>query len=92
MGVSNHRIAVAAHQGPAHPATALVAHHYLSLFMVSDGTYDWVVYEKGKLRFIVLENVKGERVIIALEAPAGDFEEFLPKAQKVLDTVEWKGQ
>jgi hypothetical protein len=29
----------------------------ISLFMVSDGTYDWVVYEKGKLRFIVLENV-----------------------------------
>ena len=28
MGVSNHRIADAAHQGPAHPATALVAHHY----------------------------------------------------------------
>ncbi len=29
----------------------------ISLFMVSDGTYDWVVYEKEKLRFIVLENV-----------------------------------
>jgi len=27
-----------------------------------------------------------------LEAPAGDFREFLPKAQRVLDTVEWKGQ
>jgi hypothetical protein len=64
----------------------------LGLFTTRDRTYDWVVYEKEKLRFIVLKNVQGERVIIALEAPVGDFEEFLPKAQKVLHTVEWKGQ
>ena len=64
----------------------------LGLFTTSDRTYDWVVFEKEKLRFIVLGNVEGEGVIIALEAPAGDFEEFLPKAQKVLDTVEWKGE
>jgi hypothetical protein len=60
--------------------------------MVSDGTYDWVVYEKEKLRFIVLEGVGGERVTIVVEAPAADFEEFLRKAQKVLDTVEWEGE
>ena len=43
------------------------------------------------MRFIVLEDIGGERVTIAVEAPAVDFEEFLPKAQKVIDTVEWEG-
>jgi hypothetical protein len=51
----------------------------------------WVVYEKEKVRFIVLEDVGGERVTIGVEALAVDFEEFLPRAQKVIDTVEWKG-
>jgi hypothetical protein len=62
----------------------------LGLFVVSLEV-DWVVYEKEKVRFIVLKDVRGERVTIALEAPAVDFEEFLPQAQKVLDSVEWKG-
>jgi len=61
----------------------------LGLFVVRREV-DWVVYEKEKVRFIVLEDVGGERVTIAMEALAADFEEFLPKAQKVLDTVEWK--
>ena len=50
-----------------------------------------VVFEKEKLRFIVLEDVGGERVVMAIEAPAADFEAFLPKAQAVLKTVEWEG-
>jgi hypothetical protein len=62
----------------------------LGLFMVSPDI-DWVAYEKEKVRFIVLEDLGGERVTIAVEAFAVDFEEFLPKAQKVIDTVEWKG-
>jgi hypothetical protein len=61
----------------------------LGLFMVSPDI-DWVVYEKEKVRFIVLEDVGGERVTIAVEALALDFEEFLPKAQKVIDSVEWR--
>jgi hypothetical protein len=64
----------------------------LGLFTVADGDYDWVVFEKENLRFIVLEDVGGERVTIVVEAPAEDFEEFLPKAQTVMDTVEWKGE
>ncbi len=62
----------------------------LGLFMVTL-EIPWVAYEKEKVRFIVLEDVGGERVTIAVEALAVDFEEFLPKAQKVIDTVEWKG-
>jgi hypothetical protein len=60
----------------------------LGLFVVTRENF-WVVFEKEKVRFIVLEDVGGERVTIAAEAPAVDFEEFLPKAQEVIDTVEW---
>jgi hypothetical protein len=49
-----------------------------------------VAFEKEKLRFIVLENVGDERVTIALETRAADFGEFLPKAQEVIDTVQWR--
>jgi hypothetical protein len=63
----------------------------LGLFMIGPDT-DWVVYEKERVRFIVLEDVGGERVTVAAETRAVDFEEFLPEAQKVLDTVEWKGE
>ena len=62
----------------------------LGLFEVSR-EIDWVAFEKEKLRFIVLEDVGGERVTIALETSAADFEEFLPKARKVIDTVRWRG-
>jgi hypothetical protein len=63
----------------------------LGLFTVGDRSYDWGAFEKEKLRFIVLEDVGGERVMVVVEAPGEDFEEFLPKAQEVMDTVEWKG-
>ena len=52
---------------------------------------DWGVNPKSRFRFVVVEDVKGETVIIAVGGPAGQFEELLPKAQKVLDTLEWKG-
>jgi hypothetical protein len=44
-----------------------------------------------KIRFIVLEDMNGEPVTIMLQIRAVDFEEFLPRAQKVLETVEWEG-
>jgi hypothetical protein len=62
----------------------------LGLFMVTL-EIPWVAYENEKVRFIVLEDVGGQRVTIAVEAPAADFEEFLPKAQKVIHTVKWTG-
>jgi hypothetical protein len=36
-------------------------------------------------------DIESETVIIDVSAPAGKFDEFFPKAQKVLDTVEWEG-
>ncbi len=59
------------------------------LFGLSRG--EWYAAEGDKSRFIVLEDVKGETVTIVVEARAVDFEEVLPKAQKVLKTVEWEG-
>ena len=62
----------------------------LGLFMIGPDI-DWVVYEKERVRFVVLEDVGGERVIIVAETRATDFEGFLRKAKEVLKTVEWKG-
>ena len=39
---------------------------------------------------IVLEDVGGETVTIAFGGPAVDFDDFVPEAQKMLDTVECK--
>jgi len=41
-----------------------------------------------KDRFVIVD-VEGETVVIDVAAPVEQFDEFLPKAQKVLDTVEW---
>jgi len=44
-----------------------------------------------KDRYIIVD-VRGETVLIDVAAETeGKFDEFLPKAQKVLDSVEWKG-
>jgi hypothetical protein len=46
---------------------------------------------QGAQRRVIVLNVRGETVIISILAPSADkFEEFLPKAQGVLDTVEWE--
>ena len=47
--------------------------------------------EEENVRLIVLEDVKGETVTIGAVSPVTEFEEFLPEAQKVLDTVKWGG-
>jgi uncharacterized protein YjbI with pentapeptide repeats len=49
-----------------------------------------VSYEGWKDRFVIVD-VGGETVIIDVAAPTDKFDEFLSKAQKVLDTVEWRG-
>lgn len=49
-----------------------------------------LVYEGFKDRFAIV-HVGCETVLIAVFGPADRFDDFLPKAQKVLDSVEWKG-
>ena len=43
----------------------------------------------NKYRFIIVD-VGGEPMVIPAIAREGKFDEFLPKAQKVLDTVKWQ--
>lgn len=44
-----------------------------------------------KLRFIVLDDVKGQTVTIIEETTPGGFKKFTAKCQKLLDTVKWGG-
>jgi hypothetical protein len=38
-----------------------------------------------------LEDVEGETVTIGYFSPTSKFKEFAPEAQKVIDTVKWRG-
>jgi hypothetical protein len=50
-----------------------------------------LLVEGDKVGVIVLEDVEGETVTIGFSSPASEFGEHASEAQKVLDTVEWKG-
>jgi hypothetical protein len=60
----------------------------LGLVYESSGA-TWGVYKGEKLRFIVVEDVKGETVTIIEETTAEGFKEFTTKSQKVIDSVKW---
>jgi len=45
-----------------------------------------------RTRLIVLEDVEGETVTVALYSRTTEFGEFTPKAQNVVDSVKWTGQ
>ena len=62
----------------------------VDLFRLSIGQPILLV-EGDKLGVIVLEDVGGETVTIGFVSPASEFEEFVPEAQKVVDTVKWRG-
>jgi hypothetical protein len=52
---------------------------------------DWAVEEGNKDRVTVLEDVKGQEVIIDFGSPATEFDEYWPEAEKVVKSVKWKG-
>jgi hypothetical protein len=57
---------------------------------VADGRV--LFHPKGeRTRLIVLEDVEGETVTVALHYQITEFDEFTPKAQKVVDSVKWTG-
>jgi hypothetical protein len=62
----------------------------VDLFRLSTGGPILLV-EGEKAGVIVLEDVGGETVTIGFVSPASEFGEFAPEAQKVLDSVEWRG-
>jgi hypothetical protein len=51
---------------------------------------DWAVEEAYKDRLTVLEDVKGQTVIIDFVSPAAEFDEYWPEAEKVVQSVKWK--
>jgi hypothetical protein len=62
----------------------------VDLFKLSTGGSILLV-EGDKAGVIVLEDVEGETVTIGFVSPASEFGELAPEAQKVLDSVEWRG-
>ncbi len=61
----------------------------LPVFSLQDGEPISIVKGFGQ-RIIVVEGLDGETVAIILYAPLDQLERYIPKAQEVLDTVEWK--
>jgi hypothetical protein len=62
----------------------------VDLFRLSTGAPILLV-EGAKASAIVLEDIEGETVTIGFVSRASEFGEFAPEAQKVLDSVEWRG-
>src|ERR687893_934404 len=61
----------------------------VGIFRLSTGSQA-ILAAGYKLRLIALENVQGETVTLGFVSPASTFDEFAPKAQKVMDSVEWR--
>jgi len=71
--------------------TSIVGHpNCVDLFRLSTGGPILLV-EGDKAGVIVLEDVEGESVTIGFVSPASEFGELAPEAQKVLESVEWRG-
>jgi hypothetical protein len=62
----------------------------VDLFKLSTGGQIFIT-EGEKVRAIVLEDVEGETVTIGFGSDASEFGELAPEAQKVLESVEWRG-
>jgi hypothetical protein len=50
---------------------------------------DVLIQEDEKARVTFLD-VEGETVTISINSPANVFDDFVPEAQKVLDSVKWR--
>jgi hypothetical protein len=62
----------------------------VDLFKSSTGLQIFLV-EGDRAGVIVLKDLEGETVMIGFGSPASEFGEHAPEAQKVLDSVEWRG-
>jgi hypothetical protein len=63
----------------------------VALFRFGSGGLPRVLLEEDKARVIVLEDVRGETAMTGFAIRAADFDGYAPEAQKVIDTVEWRG-
>ena len=64
----------------------------LPLFQTANPDLSYELIRTDKARFLVLDNVEGKTVTITIKAQADRFDEFSSEAQKLLETVEWKGK
>ena len=62
----------------------------VDIFALSTGG-PWEVIDFETQHFIVLKNVKGVPVLIDYKDEKDQFDEFVPVAEKVLQSVEWTG-
>jgi hypothetical protein len=62
----------------------------INLFRYTDGS-DGSAGKGFKYRAIILEDVEGKTVTIGIGSLAIEFDDLLPEAQKVLETVTWTG-
>jgi hypothetical protein len=76
--------------GTCRRTTRVCGSDCVGLFRLSTGA-QVILGEGFKLRLIVLEDIKGETVTMGYASRATDFDEFVPEAQKVIDTVKWRG-
>src|SRR5215217_3502529 len=61
----------------------------LDIFNLSDAGIGGYFKEVNKRKVIVLEDVKGDTVVIWYAGPPDTFDKFAPEAQKVVDSVKW---
>ena len=62
----------------------------ITLFKYTDGS-DGSAGKGFKYRAVLLEDVEGKTVTIGIGSLTIEFDDLLPEAQKVLDTVKWRG-
>ncbi len=62
----------------------------MDIYRLGDG--ETVSFEEGnKTRIVVLEDVKGDTVVLDIGTSTSEFDEFMSEAQKVVDSVKWTG-
>ena len=62
----------------------------MDMWMLSTGEALWFV-EEAKVRLFILEDVEGNTVVIDSGSSPTEFDEFMPEAQKVVDSMRWGG-
>ena len=63
----------------------------VALFRFGSGAPPLTLWKEDKARLIVLEDVGGETVVTGFAIRAAEFDDHAPEAQKVIDTVKWRG-
>jgi hypothetical protein len=89
-GVKGEQLEVLVDHLPKNP-NGICGSDCLDIFTLSDTGIGGYFKEVNKRKVIVLEDVKGDTVVIWYAAPPDEFDEFATEAQKVLDTVKWSG-